>query len=86
MVSLVTWEQAEDVLYEYTEDGFLTILVDQCGDEEWYAVQTYYKSDSATHGWELVNDNYSSDKEDAEYNYKLHMDLYYGKEWTPNGD
>ena len=83
MASLVTWEFPTDVLHEYSDGDYLTILVDQSVDEDWYAVQTYVKDEEATHGWELVNDNYSSDKEDAEYNYKLHMDLYYQKEWTP---
>jgi hypothetical protein len=83
MTSLVTWEPTENVLHEYSEDGFLTIMLDQSVDDDWFAVQTYVKDDTATHGWELINDNYTSDKDDAEYNYKLHMDLYYQKEWTP---
>lgn len=87
MVSLVTWEATEDVLYEHSEDDLLTILVDQSGDgEEWYGVQTYVKDEESPDGWELINDNYTADKDDAEYNYKLHMDLYYQREWTPDGE
>jgi len=46
----VTWEASEDVIHEYSDDYYLTIMVDQSGDDEWYGVQTFVKDEDATHG------------------------------------
>jgi len=81
-MSLVTWEETENVLHEYSDDYYLTILVDQSDGDSWYAVQTYVKDESANYGWELINDAYSNSQEESEYEYKLHMDLYYQVDWS----